>query len=122
MQDGDAGVMTLSLPSLVTHQQSEKMHRTCGYVLLVLVSLITSHGAGALLVDTKDNRTENSNVTESGFVPVVLTKVSQIIVREGSCALIDCNVTGDPFPNVQWFNSHGDRLDTETIGETAMLL
>lgn len=121
VQDGEAGVMTESLPSRVTHQQSEKMHWTCGYVVLVLVSLITSHAAGGLLVDTKGNRTENSNVTESGFVPVVFTKVSQIIAREGSCALIDCNVTGDPFPNVQWFNSHGDRLDTETSGESAVL-
>lgn len=98
------------------------MHWTCGYGVLVLVSLIASHAAGALLVDTQGNRTENSSVTESGLVPVVFTKVSQIIAREGSCALIDCNVTGDPFPNVQWFNSHGARLDTEMSGETAVLL
>lgn len=98
------------------------MHWTCGFAFLALVSLIASRAAGAFLLDTSGNRTENGSVTESGFVPVVFTKVSQIIAREGSCALIDCNVTGEPFPSVQWFNSHGDRLDTETSGETVVLL
>ncbi|XP_008284605.1 microfibrillar-associated protein 3-like [Stegastes partitus] len=105
--------MTESLPPWATHRQSEKMHWAGGYVFLVLVSLIASHTAGALSVDTDGNHTENGNVTDGGFVPVAFTKVSQIIAREGSCALIDCNVTGEPFPSVQWFNSHGDRLDTE---------
>lgn len=112
--------MTKSLPPRVTHRQSEKMHwAVYGYVfLVVLASLIASHTTGALSVDTDGNRTGNGTVTDAGFVPVVFTKVSQIIAREGSCALIDCNVTGDPFPSVQWFNSHGDRLDTETNGKT----
>lgn len=104
--------------SLPPHRHSEKMHWTGGYVFVVLVSLTASRTAGALSVDTDGNGTKTSNVTDGGFVPVVFTKVSQIIAREGSCALIDCNVTGDPFPRVQWFNSHGDRLDTETSGET----
>ncbi|KAF3697809.1 Microfibrillar-associated protein 3-like Precursor [Channa argus] len=98
------------------------MHWTGGHVFLALVSLITSQAAGALSMHTNGNRTENDSVTESGFVPVVFSKMSQIIAREGSCALIDCNVTGDPFPSVQWFNSHGARLDTETNGEKWWLL
>ncbi|XP_018560697.1 microfibrillar-associated protein 3-like [Lates calcarifer] len=98
------------------------MHWTGGYVFVVLVSLTASRTAGALSVDTDGNGTKTSNVTDGGFVPVVFTKVSQIIAREGSCALIDCNVTGDPFPRVQWFNSHGDRLDTETSGGKWWLL
>lgn len=102
----------------VTHRQSEKMHWACGYVFLVLVSLIASHTTRALSVDTDRNRTENATVTDGGFVPVVFTKVSQIIAREGSCALIDCNVTGDPLPSVKWFNSHGDCLDIENSGKT----
>ncbi|XP_022072902.1 microfibrillar-associated protein 3-like [Acanthochromis polyacanthus] len=114
--------MTESLPPQVTHRQSEKMHRACGSIFLLLVSLIASHTAEALSVDTDGNRTENGNLTDGGFVPVALTKVSQIIAREGSCALIDCNVTGEPFPSVQWFNSHGDRLDTETSGGKWWLL
>ncbi|GAA6215995.1 microfibrillar-associated protein 3-like [Lates japonicus] len=98
------------------------MHWTGGYVFVVLVSLIASRTAGALSVDTDGNGTKTGNVTDGGFVPVAFTKVSQIIAREGSCALIDCNVTGDPFPRVQWFNSHGDRLDTETSGGKWWLL
>lgn len=101
------------------------MHWTVGYVFVVLVSLITSRTAGALSVDTDGNRTQTGNNvtdTDGGFVPGMFTKVSQIIAREGSCALIDCNVTGDPFPRVQWFNSHGDRLDTETTGGKWWLL
>ncbi|XP_035531662.1 microfibrillar-associated protein 3-like [Morone saxatilis] len=100
----------------MTHRQSDKMHWAGGNLLLVLASLVASHAAGASSAD--GNRTENATATDGGFVPVVFTKVKQIIAREGSCALIDCNVTGDPFPSVQWFNSHGDRLDTETNGET----
>lgn len=114
--------MTESPSPRVTHRQLEKMHWTGGYVFLVLASLIASHTTGALSVDTDGNRTESGNVADGGFVPVVFTKVSQIIAREGSCALIDCNVTGEPFPSVQWFNSHGDRLDTEMNGEKWWLL
>ncbi|XP_049425468.1 microfibrillar-associated protein 3-like [Epinephelus fuscoguttatus] len=114
--------MTESLPPRVTHRQSEKMHWAGGYISLVLASLIASNTTGALSVDTDGNRTESGNVTEGGFVPVVFTKVSQIIAREGSCALIDCNVTGEPFPSVQWFNSHGERLDTEANGGKWWLL
>ncbi|KAM6908974.1 microfibrillar-associated protein 3-like [Xenentodon cancila] len=97
------------------------MHWASGCISLVLVSVIASHTARALSVETAVNRTENSNVTDGGFVPVVFTKVSQIIAREGSCALIDCNITGDPFPSVQWFNSHGDRLDTTNGGKWWLL-
>lgn len=114
--------MTESPSPRVTHRQLEKMHWTGGYVFLVLASLIASHTGWALSVDTDGNRTESGNVTDGGFVPVVFTKVNQIIAREGTCALIDCNVTGEPFPSVQWFNSHGDRLDTEMNGEKWWLL
>ncbi|KAM9836409.1 microfibrillar-associated protein 3-like [Aulostomus maculatus] len=92
------------------HRQSDKMtHRPVGYLLLVLVSLAASHTAKALSLGE-----ENATLATSGLVPVVFTKVSQLIAREGSCALIDCNVTGEPFPSVKWFNSHGDCLDTDT--------
>ncbi|XP_069028248.1 microfibrillar-associated protein 3-like [Embiotoca jacksoni] len=112
--------MTESLPPRLTHRPLEKMHGAGGLVFLVLVSLAACRGAGASSAD--GNRTENGNATDGRFVPVVFTTVSQIIAREGSCALIDCNVTGEPFPSVQWFNSHGDRLDTETNGEKWWLL
>lgn len=91
------------------------MYSAGRFVFLVLACMITS---GALSADTDGNHLQNDTLTDGGFVPVVFTKVNQIIAREGSCVLIDCNVTGDPLPSVQWFNSHGDRLDTESIGET----
>lgn len=55
---------------------------------------------------------------EEGKTPVMLTTPSQIIAREGNCVLIDCNITGEPFPKVQWFNSHGRLLDTEESGRS----
>lgn len=114
--------MTEFLHPRVLHRQFKKMLWAAGYVFLLLVSLIASHTTGALSQDTDGNRTENGTVTDGGFVPAAFTKVSQIIAREGSCALIDCNVTGEPFPSIQWFNSHGDRLDTESNGGKWWLL
>lgn len=94
----------------VTQRQSEEMGRAAvGPVLLLLVVLVTSNAAEAA--------DGNSTVPAGGFVPVVFTKVSQLIAREGSCVLIDCNVTGEPSPSVKWFNSHGDRLDTDASGK-----
>lgn len=88
------------------------MHSSGGHLLL-LASLLTSCTAVALSPDNDGNSTWNGTAVGDGFVPVVFTKVNQIIAREGSCVLIDCNVTGEPFPSFQWFNSHGERLDTE---------
>ncbi|KAM9718349.1 microfibrillar-associated protein 3-like isoform 1-T2 [Menidia menidia] len=96
------------------------MHRACGLLLLLgLASLAASDPPDAF-----GNDTQSANATDdgAGFVPVALTKVSQIIAREGSCALIDCNITGDPMPSVQWFNSHGARLDTQAPGGKWWLL
>ncbi|KFV06527.1 Microfibrillar-associated protein 3-like, partial [Pterocles gutturalis] len=36
-----------------------------------------------------------------------------IIVKEGSSALIDCNVQGSPSPRYQWYNSNGHLLQEE---------
>lgn len=83
--------------------------------LLLAASLLASCAAVVVSLDSDGNSTGNGTAAAAagGFVPVVFTKVSQIIAREGSCVLIDCNVTGEPFPSFQWFNSHGERLDTE---------
>ncbi|CDQ70969.1 unnamed protein product [Oncorhynchus mykiss] len=91
------------------------MSRSSGYGFsLLLLSTISLYTAGVLSAVSDRNSTENGTVADGGFVPLVFSKVSQIIAREGNCALIDCNVTGEPVPNIQWFNSHGDLLDTET--------
>lgn len=95
-------------------------------LLSALLCLMASHSGAASVSDS--NRTEigqNGSTwadSSGGLVPVVHAKVSQIIAREGSCVLIDCNVTGEPFPSVQWFNSHGERLDTDSDGGRWWLL
>uniref|UniRef100_A0A8C7STA2 Microfibril associated protein 3 like n=1 Tax=Oncorhynchus mykiss TaxID=8022 RepID=A0A8C7STA2_ONCMY len=94
------------------------MHRASSYALgFFLLTVISLHATAALSAVSDGNSTENGTVADGGFVPLVFSKVNQIIAREGNCALIDCNVTGDPDPSVQWFNSHGDLLDTETSGK-----
>lgn len=94
---------------------AEKMNRVNGYFIIYLMSAISFCATETLNVSAVDkDGAENWTVSyNGGTVPMVLSKMSQIIVREGSCALVDCNVTGDPFPNVQWFNSHGHLLDTK---------
>ncbi|XP_026111436.1 microfibrillar-associated protein 3-like [Carassius auratus] len=97
------------------YRKPEKMNGAYGYMIIYLVSVISFCGAEALNISAVDgNVRENETEADGGgSVPLVLTKVSQIIAREGNCALIDCNITGDPFPDIQWFNSHGHLLDTE---------
>lgn len=95
----------------------------CRFLFSTLLCLTTSHFGAALI--SNSNRTEigqNGSTWADGLVPAVRAKVSQIIAREGSCVLIDCNVTGEPFPNVQWFNSHGEKLDTDSYGGKWWLL
>ncbi|XP_067303265.1 microfibrillar-associated protein 3-like [Pseudorasbora parva] len=91
------------------------MKRVNGYVIIYLVSVISFCAAGPLNISAVDEggRENGTEADGDGSVPVVLPKISQIIAREGNCALIDCNITGEPFPNVQWFNSHGHLLDTK---------
>ncbi|CAN9509311.1 unnamed protein product [Ophioblennius macclurei] len=97
------------------------MQRAAPFAFLLLASLVASLDGGN--ATDGGNAMDVGNATEyDGGVPVAFTTVSQIIAREGSCALIDCNVSGEPFPSVQWFNSHGRRLDTEAAGGKWWLL
>ncbi|TSN12212.1 Microfibrillar-associated protein 3-like [Bagarius yarrelli] len=83
-----------------------------GSVFVSLVCLLSLGTAGALDLSLTDvNGTQTAG--DEGKMAVVLTTPSQIIAREGEYVLIDCNITGEPFPKVQWFNSHHHRLDTE---------
>ncbi|XP_012686090.1 microfibrillar-associated protein 3-like [Clupea harengus] len=92
-----------------------------GYAILVLISFVSILTTGAFESPQSPadagNSTVNRNSTvngtttlDDGLVPMVLTTINQIIAREGNCVLIDCNVTGEPFPDVEWFNSHGQLL------------
>ncbi|KAK7909919.1 hypothetical protein WMY93_014603 [Mugilogobius chulae] len=96
----------------------------CCLLFLVLLSCMTCRTAAAFISDanhTKNGVQNGSAWPDDGLVPAARTKVSQIIAREGSCVLIDCNVTGEPFPSVRWFNSHGERLDTDNGGKWWLL-
>ncbi|KAJ8007937.1 hypothetical protein DPEC_G00099370 [Dallia pectoralis] len=111
----DASGMTNSPWVKTTGRKKRKMIRESCYALSVfLLSVLILPTARALSAVSLGNGTENGTVADGGFVPLAFSTVSQIIAREGNCALIDCNVTGDPVPNIRWFNSHGDLLDTET--------
>lgn len=83
---------------------------------------MASHASTAFTSDSNRTEAGQNGSTWADGVPAVRAKVSQIIAREGSCVLIDCNVTGEPFPNVQWFNSHGEKLDTDSDGGKWWLL
>ncbi|KYO46209.1 microfibrillar-associated protein 3-like [Alligator mississippiensis] len=48
-----------------------------------------------------------------GSVPVVISRIDHIIVKEGSSALLDCNVQGNPGPHYKWYNSNGRLLKEE---------
>lgn len=89
-----------------------KMESVDRSVLVSLVCLLSLGTAGALeFLLADENGTQTAGV--EGKMAVVLTTPSQIIAREGDCVVIDCNITGEPFPKVQWFNSHQRNLDAE---------
>ncbi|TNM93608.1 hypothetical protein fugu_001784 [Takifugu bimaculatus] len=104
------------------HRPFGKMHLAATSGFLLLASLMASCTSGALAESGDGNGTQNGTAAGGGSVPLAFTKVNQIIAREGSCVLIDCNVTGEPLPSFQWFNSHGERLDTESEGGKWSLL
>ncbi|XP_061664440.1 microfibrillar-associated protein 3-like [Syngnathoides biaculeatus] len=87
------------------------MLRSAGLGLVLLASLVAWHAAAAA-----SSSGDGSGTDGVGSVPAVLATASQLIAREGSCVLINCNVTGDPFPSIKWFNSHGHLVDTDGSG------
>ncbi|XP_015669966.1 microfibrillar-associated protein 3-like isoform X2 [Protobothrops mucrosquamatus] len=53
------------------------------------------------------NSTLNHTDLLIGSVPMVISRIDHIIVKEGYSALIDCNVQGYPEPVYKWYNSNG---------------
>uniref|UniRef100_A0A8C6UN16 Microfibril associated protein 3 like n=1 Tax=Neogobius melanostomus TaxID=47308 RepID=A0A8C6UN16_9GOBI len=96
----------------------------CLLFLTLLCPMASQTGAALISGTNRSDVVLNGSMwaDAGGPVPAVHAKVSQIIAREGNCVLIDCNVTGEPFPSVQWFNSHGERLDTDSYGGKWWLL
>ncbi|XP_018585340.2 microfibrillar-associated protein 3-like [Scleropages formosus] len=82
------------------------------YELLLWVSAVALHAAGALIRSPPGSvGADNGTAADGGSAPMLFAGTAQIIAREGNSVAIDCNVTGDPFPAVRWLNSHGPLLD-----------
>ncbi|XP_074849129.1 microfibrillar-associated protein 3-like [Carettochelys insculpta] len=69
----------------------------------------------AALIAAEDVTSSTLNHTDVnlGSVPVVISTVDHITVKEGNSALIDCNVQGNPAPHYKWYNSNGGLLKEE---------
>ncbi|XP_029430524.1 microfibrillar-associated protein 3-like [Rhinatrema bivittatum] len=60
-----------------------------------------------------NNSTLNGTEEVADSVPVIVSRVDHVIVKEGNSALLDCSVTGSPGPHYQWYNSNGHLLEEE---------
>ncbi|XP_054059832.1 microfibrillar-associated protein 3-like isoform X3 [Rissa tridactyla] len=74
--------------------------------LVILLAALTT-------AEDVSNSTFNRTEMNTGSVPVVISRIDHIIVKEGSSALIDCNVQGSPSPHYRWYNSNGRLLQEE---------
>ncbi|KAM9143359.1 microfibrillar-associated protein 3-like [Pangshura tecta] len=63
----------------------------------------------------EDVTSSTLNLTDMnlGSVPVIISIVDHITVKEGNSALIDCNVQGNPAPHYKWYSSNGCLLKEE---------
>nr|XP_028599176.1 microfibrillar-associated protein 3-like isoform X1 [Podarcis muralis]XP_028599177.1 microfibrillar-associated protein 3-like isoform X1 [Podarcis muralis]XP_028599178.1 microfibrillar-associated protein 3-like isoform X1 [Podarcis muralis]XP_028599179.1 microfibrillar-associated protein 3-like isoform X1 [Podarcis muralis] len=90
---------------------------------LLLYYWTTIHLSILLAVLTAAEDVTNSTLNHThmllGSLPVVVSRVDHIIVKEGYSALIDCNVQGNPGPEYKWYNSNGRLLkeDGNTAGK-----
>lgn len=62
---------------------------------------------GLMVAAELKNRTLNSTDSLLESVPVITARLDHVIAKEGSSALIKCNVIGNPTPTFQWYNSNG---------------
>lgn len=89
---------------------------------LLLYYWTTIHLSILLAVLTAAEDVTNSTLNHThmllGSLPVVVSRVDHIIVKEGYSALIDCNVQGNPGPEYKWYNSNGRLLKED--GNTGM--
>ncbi|XP_041120632.1 microfibrillar-associated protein 3-like [Polyodon spathula] len=101
---------------------SRKMNReTRTFLILFLTTVSLSAVLTSVASSPELNRTLDGTGMESGSVPVVMSRITQIIAREGNNVVIDCNVTGDPFPHFQWYNSNRKLLHMDEDGKWLIL-
>ncbi|XP_048382845.1 microfibrillar-associated protein 3-like [Stegostoma tigrinum] len=85
--------------------------------------LISLHGRFFLLtvscwlyVVAQRGNGSSGNMTEqgAGWVPFITSRLDHIIVKEGVSVTMNCNVSGNPEPQIQWYNSNGRLLNQES--------
>ncbi|XP_051876487.1 microfibrillar-associated protein 3-like [Pristis pectinata] len=86
---------------------TEPINLRCCFLLLTSGYLLC-----ALAQDA--NRTiANGTEQMAGRVPFITSQLDHLIAKEGLSVTIGCNVSGNPPPQVQWYNSNGRLLNQE---------
>ncbi|CAM5140873.1 unnamed protein product [Natator depressus] len=75
------------------------------YLFILLAALTAAEDVTSSILNHTD--------MNLGSVPVIISIVDHITVKEGKSALIDCNVQGNPAPRYKWYNSNGCLLKEE---------
>ncbi|XP_078071252.1 microfibrillar-associated protein 3-like [Mustelus asterias] len=81
---------------------------SCSFLLLA--------ASGLTYALAQDINSSAVNATEQmpGWVPFITSRLDHIIVKEGVSVTMDCNVSGNPVPRIQWYNSNGRQLHQES--------
>ncbi|KAH0616093.1 hypothetical protein JD844_026937 [Phrynosoma platyrhinos] len=69
------------------------------HLFVLLAALKTAEGV--------TNSTLNRTDMLMGSMPIVISRIDHVIVKEGYSALINCNIQGQPEPEYKWYNSNG---------------
>ncbi|XP_067885387.1 microfibrillar-associated protein 3-like [Heterodontus francisci] len=77
----------------------------CSFLLLT---------AGCLLCALAQEVNRSAVNGTAGWVPFVTSRLDHIIVKEGVSVTMNCNVSGNPVPQIQWYNSNGRLLRQES--------
>ncbi|XP_069797458.1 microfibrillar-associated protein 3-like [Narcine bancroftii] len=98
---------------------SAPVNLRCCFLLLTSGYLLSALGQDA-------NRTVGDGTEQmAGRVPFITSQMDYLIAKEGFSVSIGCNVSGDPPPQVQWYNSNGQLLNLEAgkcwISESGLL-
>ncbi|XP_038256828.1 microfibrillar-associated protein 3-like [Dermochelys coriacea] len=75
------------------------------YLFILLAALTAAEDVTSSILNHTD--------MNLGSVPVIISIIDHITVKEGKSALIDCNVQGNPAPRYKWYNSNGCLLKEE---------
>ncbi|XP_041041807.1 microfibrillar-associated protein 3-like [Carcharodon carcharias] len=66
------------------------------------------------LAQDANSSTVNATEQMAGWVPFITSRLDHIIVKEGGSVTMNCNVSGNPVPQILWYNSNGRLLHQES--------